>query len=44
MQAFMWQEDLIGVARFVNVCLYKMNPSFEGQTSDRPGVAGRDVV
>ena len=26
MQAFMWQEDLIGVAKFVTACLRKMNP------------------
>ena len=39
MQAFMWQDDLIGVAKFVNACLRKMNPSFEGPTSDQPGVA-----
>ncbi len=25
-------------------CLQKMNPSFEGQTSDQPGVAGRDEI
>ena len=45
MQAFMWQEGLIGVARFINACLHK---TFEGQTSDQPGVtatvAGRDVM
>ena len=22
MQAFMWQEDLIGIAKFVNACLH----------------------
>ena len=43
MLAFMWQDDLIGVAKFVNACLRKMNPS-EGQASDQPGVAGRDVM
>ena len=43
MLAFMWQDDLIGVAKFVNACLHKMNPS-EGQASDQPGVAGRDVM
>ena len=42
MQAFMWQEDLIGIVRFINACLHKMNPM--GQTSDQPGVAGRDVI
>ena len=25
MQAFMWQEDLIGVAKFVTACLRKMS-------------------
>ena len=42
MQAFMWQEDLIGIVRFINACLHKMNPM--GQTSDQPVVAGRDVI
>ena len=42
MQAFMWQEDLIGIVRFINACLHKMNPIC--QTSDQPGVAGRDVI
>ncbi len=42
MQAFMWQEDLIGIVRFINACLHKMNSM--GQTSDQPGVAGRDVI
>ena len=43
MLAFMWQDDLIGIAKLVNAYLQKMNPS-EGQTSDQPGVAGRDVM
>ena len=43
MLAFMWQDDLIGVAKFVNACLQKMKPS-EGRTSDQPSVAGRDVI
>ena len=45
MLAFIWQDDLIGVAKFVNACLHKMNP-FEGQAADhdQPGVAGRDVM
>ena len=30
MQAFMWQDDLIGVAKFVNVCLKKVNPPLLG--------------
>jgi len=42
MQAFMWQDDLIGVARYVNACVMRMNP--QGQASDQPGVAGRDVI
>ena len=41
MQPFMWQDDKIGIARFVNACLRKPR---EGQTSDQPGVAGRDVI
>ena len=40
---FMWQDDLISVAKIVNACLHKMNP-LEGQTSDQPDVAGRDVM
>ena len=27
MQAFMWQDNLIGVAKFVNMCLNKVNPT-----------------
>ena len=38
------KRDLIGVAKFVTACLRKMNPSYEGQSSDQPGVAGRDVI
>ncbi len=41
MQAFMWQDDKIGIARFISACLRKTR---EGQTSDQPGVAGRDVI
>ncbi len=26
MQAFMWQEDLIGVARFINACSHEDQP------------------
>ena len=45
MKAFLWQDDLIGVARFVNMCLKKMNPPvLGGSASDQPGVAGRDVI
>ncbi len=42
MQAFMWQDDLIGVAKYVNACVLQMN--HQGQASDQPGVAGRDVI
>ena len=44
MQAFMRQDDLIGVAKFVNTCLQKINPSLEGQKCDQPGVARRDAT
>ena len=44
MQAFMWQGDLIGVAKFVTACVKKLNPSLQGQASHQPGVAGRDVI
>ena len=36
MQAFMWQDDNIGIARIINACLRKTR---EGQTSDQHGVA-----
>ena len=45
MKGFLWQDDLIGVAKFVNMCLRKMNPPvLGGSASDQPGVAGRDVM
>ena len=37
----LWQEHLIGVARYINACLQK---TYKGQTYDHPSVAGRDVV
>ena len=43
MQAFMWQEDLIGLAKFVNACMNKMNPSLQDQASDQHGMAERDL-
>lgn len=43
-QAFMWQSDMIGIAKFVNACLQKMDPSFRRRTSDQPGVTERDVI
>ena len=33
-QAFMRQDDLIGVAKSVNACLQEMNPSLQGQIPD----------
>jgi len=44
MQGFMWQDDLIGVVKFVNACIIKMDPSPRGEASDQPCVAGKDVV
>ena len=47
MQAFMWQDDLIAVAKFVNMCLNKVNLPLlggRGSASDQPGVAGRNVM
>ena len=46
---FMWQDDLIGVDGFVNVCLNKVNPLYQGgggggSASDQPGVVGRDAI
>jgi len=31
MQAFMWQEHFIAVAKSINACMKKMNPSLKGQ-------------
>ena len=44
----MWQEDLVGFAQFIHECLKKVyfsaaGPSLDGQASDQPDVAGRDV-
>lgn len=50
MISFMWQDDLIGVAKFklskfVNMCLKKVNsPLSGGSAFDQPGVAGRDAI
>jgi len=44
----MWQladdleDDLIGVAKYVNACVLQMNP--QGQASDQPAVAERNVI
>ena len=44
-----WQRDLVGAAKFINESLHKVyisaaGPSYDGQASDQPGVAGRDVI
>ena len=45
MQAFVWQDALIGVADFVDVHLNKKSPPLlRGPTSDQPGVAGSYVL
>ena len=39
MRQFMWQADLVGVAKFVDACLemvYAAGPSSVGQASDQP--------
>jgi len=42
MQAFMWQDNLIGIAKFVNARMHEQDESIpHGQASDQPGVAGR---
>ena len=37
---FMWQDDIIGVARFIDACLERVYPStgppMEDQASDQP--------
>ena len=45
MQQFLWQDDLVSVAKFVCACLDKMSSiasglSNDSQTSDQPDVAG----
>ena len=49
MKQFVWQDDLVSVARFVHACLDQMyscaaGSSNDGQASDQPDVAGRDVM
>lgn len=45
MQAFIWQNDLIGVTEFVNVCQNKVSivGRRRGSASDQPGVTGRYI-
>ena len=45
-QEFIWQEDLVSVAKFIDVCLDKVyayapaaGPSHDGQASDQHDVA-----
>ena len=35
LEAFMRQEDSIGIAKVDNACMNKMNPSLEGQAFDQ---------
>ena len=49
MKQFLWQDDLVSVAKFIHACLDKMSfcapgLSNDNQTSDQPDVAGRDVI
>lgn len=49
MKQFLWQDDLVSVAKFIHACLDKMSFCAAGlpndsQTSDQPDVAGRDVI
>ena len=49
MKEFLWQDDLVSVAKFIHACLDKMfscvtGLSNDSQTSDQPDVAGRDVI
>ena len=39
MRLFMWQDDLVGVAKFIDECLeivYSAGPLNGGQASDQP--------
>ena len=49
MKEFLWQDDLVSVAKLFLACLDKIfscvaGLSNDGQTSDQPDVAGRDVI
>ena len=43
-QEFMWQEDLVSVANQTRSSAPAAGPSHDGQASDQPNVAGRDVM
>ena len=49
MKQFLWQDDLVSVAKFIHGCSDKMfscatGLSNDSQASDQPDVAGRDVI
>ena len=51
MKRFLWQDDLVSVAKFIRACLDKMlcyatglSNCNDSQASDQPDVAGRDVI
>ena len=49
MKQFLWQDDLVSVAKFIHACLDKMFSCATGlfndsQASDQPDVAGSDVI
>ena len=49
MQQFLWQDDLVSVAKYVHACLDMMSfvatgLSNDSQASDQPDVAERDVL
>ena len=49
MKQFLWQDNLVSVAKFIHACLDKMfscetGLSNDSQASDQPDVAGRDVT
>ena len=39
MQAFMWQDELIGIAKFVNMCLNKVS-GWKARREDSPPLSG----
>ena len=43
MLTFMWQDDLIGVAKYIDAFLNRVKPP-SSSASDQPGVAGRNIT
>ena len=43
MPTFMWQDDLIGVAKYIDAFLNRVKPP-SSSASDQPGVAGRNIT